>query len=94
MDWKKYNALDFDLKKFGQVGFWKKVCIQKITFWFLLFRENDLFCIFGAFLKSMILNWNFQNASDFDLKDLQRARFEIEKKILFQSRVERVMFSF
>ena len=80
----KYNALDFELKNFGHVRFWKNVCIQKITYWFNLLRENDLLCIFGAFLKSMILNSKFQNASDFVSKVLQRARFGIQKKHIFK----------
>ena len=91
LDWKKLNVLDFELKKFGRVRFWKNVCIQKITFWFFLLRENDIFCIFTAFLKGKILNWKFQYKSDFDLKDLQRVGFGIEKKHL-QSRIERVNF--
>ena len=49
---------------------------QKINFWCILLRENEIFCFF----KSMILNWKFQYASDFDLKDLQRVGFGIEKK--------------
>ena len=92
--WKKYNALDFELKIFQHVRFQKIVCIQKIRLWFNLLRENDLLCIFGAFLKSMIFNSKFQNASDVVLKILQRARFGIQKKTQFQSRIERVMFSF
>ena len=56
LDWKKYNVLDSEFKKFGRVRFWKNVCIQKITFWFILLRENDNFCIFSAFLKGKILN--------------------------------------
>ena len=85
LDWKKYNALDFELKIFGHVRFWKNVCIQKIRFWFILLRENDIFCIFGAFLKSIFLNWKFQYASDFDLRGLQRVRFEIEKNTFSKS---------
>ena len=53
--------------------FWSK----KILFWFFLLRENDIFCIFRAFLKSMRLNWNFHYVSDFDLKKIQRVRFWI-----------------
>ena len=51
LDWKKYNTLDFELKIFRHVRFWKNVCIQKITFWFFLLRENEIFCIFRAFFK-------------------------------------------
>ena len=66
-------------------GVWKKVCIQKITFWFNLLRENDIFCLFGAFLRSIILNWKIRNASDFDLKVLQSVRFGIENKLFSNS---------
>ena len=54
MDWQKYTALGFELQFFRHVRFWKNVCIQKITFWFFLLRENDISCIFHPFLKSMI----------------------------------------
>ena len=74
-------------------GFEKLFASKKINFWFNLLRENDLFCIFGAFLKSMFLNWNFQNASDFDIKIYKAPELGL-KKIFFQSRIERVMFSF
>ena len=75
-------------------GVWKNVCIQKITFWFFLLRENDLFCIFGAFLTSIILNWKLQYASDFDLRGLQRVRFEIEKNTFSKSYWTRHVFIF
>ena len=52
---KKYNASDSELKNFRHFRFGKNVCIQKITFWFNLLRENDINCIFCALLKSMIL---------------------------------------
>ena len=85
MNWKNHNALDFGSKVFRHVSFWKTFRIQKITFWFNLLRENDIFYIFCAFLKSMVLNWKFNyvsdfelkkyNASDFKTKFLQRVRF-------------------
>ena len=53
--------------------------------WFILH-------FFGAFLKNMILNWKFQNASDFALKVLQRARFGIEKKTFSKSYWTRNVF--
>ena len=93
VDWKKYNAVDFELKIFGNVIFWKSVSIQKITFWFNLLRENETFRIFGAFLEAWFWKETLQNASHFKLKVLQRVRFGIEK-IHFQSRIERVMLSF
>ena len=53
-------------------------CFQKIRLWIRLLRENDGFCIFPVFLKSMILekkftmrrilNWNIYNVSDFEKK--------------------------
>ena len=79
LDWKKYNALEFELKLFRLVRFWKMFAPKKITFWFFLLRENDIFCIFRAFLKSMILNWVFLYVTDFELKKLQRIRFEFNK---------------
>ena len=92
LDWKKYNALDFELKDFGHVFFWKNVCIQKTTFWFVLLRENDIFCIFGAFLKAWFWNVTFQNASHFNLKVLQRVRFGIEKNTFSKSFWTRLVF--
>ena len=73
--WKNYNALDFESKTFQQVRFWKKLRIRKITFRFILLHENDILCIFRAFLKSMILYWNILYVSDFELKKIQRVRF-------------------
>ena len=79
-DWKKYNALDFEFKVFRLVRFWDNVCIQKITFVFILLRENDIFCIFCAFSKSIILYWKILYASDFELKRKYNASdFEVEK---------------
>ena len=85
LDWKKYNALDFELKNFGHVNFWKNVCIQKTTFWFVLLCENDIFCIFGAFLKAWFWKETFQNASHFNLKVLRGVRFGIEKNTFSKS---------
>ena len=36
----------------------------------MLLREDDIFYIFRAFLKNMILYWKFHYASDFDLKKI------------------------
>ena len=70
--------------------FEKNVCIQKITFWFFWLRENDIFCIFRVFLKSMnriekfitcqILNRKKYNASDFELQKYNASDFEFEEK--------------
>ena len=79
LDWKNNNALDFELKIFQHFRVRKNVCNQKITFCFLLHRKNDIFCIFCAFLKSMILYWKFHYVSDFELKKIQRVRFWIWK---------------
>ena len=48
-------------------------------FWFVLLRENDVFCNFCAFWRSMILNYKFYNVSDFELKKLQHVRIWIQK---------------
>ena len=79
LDWKKYYALDFELKTFRHVRFWKNVCIQKITSSFILLRENDIFCILCAFSKSMMLYWNFQNFSEFELKKRNASDFDLKK---------------
>ena len=75
---KKYNASDFGLKRIQRVRFLNesfstcqisKLCMHsKITFWFILLRENDQFYIFCAFFESMILNWKFHYVTDFELK--------------------------
>ena len=72
---KKYNALDFELKIFRHVRFWKIVCIRKITFWFILLRENYIFGIFRTFLKSMMLHWNFHYVLNFDFRKIKRVIF-------------------
>ena len=54
LDWKKYNALDCELKIFWHARFWKNVCIQEITFGFFLLRENDILCIFLCFFKKHV----------------------------------------
>ena len=69
MDWKKYNVLDFELKKLGRFRFWINVCIQKNTFWFNLLREKDIFCIFSAFFKT----------HNFEMKISKRVRFQFER---------------
>ena len=94
LDWKKYNALDFELWNFGHFRFWKNVGIQKITFWFFLLRENDIFCIFGAFLKSINLNWKFQYASDFDLRGFPTRQICNWKKYFFKVILNASFFHF
>ena len=78
----KNNALDFEAEIILHSVFEKNVCNQKVTFWFVLPRENDIFCIFRAwleawfwiekFITSQILNWKKYNASDFEFEKLQR----------------------
>ena len=60
--------------------FEKKFGFRKITFRFILLRENDIICCFCALLKSMILFWKFLYVSDFQVKKRQRVRFLSEKK--------------
>ena len=49
--------------------------IQKITFWFISLRENDIVCIYRALLKGIILHGKLHYVSDFELKKIQRVRF-------------------
>ena len=79
LDWKKYNALDFDLKFFRHIIFWKIVCIQKIFFSSLTSWKRHT-SHFWCFSKGMISNWNFHYVSDIELKKLQRVRFWILRK--------------
>ena len=46
---------------------------------FFLLRENDIVCIFRAFLKSMILNRKLLYVTDFELKK-NTARQFLDKK--------------
>ena len=82
MDWKKHNALDFELKIFRHVRFWKIFRIQKITFWFILLRANDIICIYRGFLKSKILYWKSHYVSDFELQTKHNAT-DLEKFFSF-----------
>ena len=75
LDWKKYNALDFELKFFRPLRFWTIVCIRKITFWFILLRDNDIFCICSCFFKK----------HDFVLKISLRVRLWHEKTTTHQT---------
>ena len=60
------NTLDFENIVFVISEFEERVRFQKITFWFVFFCENDIFCIFLALLRCVILNTNFLFVSDFD----------------------------
>ena len=69
LNWKKYNASDFDLKELERVRFWKKFFfvlsdfqwkfLQRVRFW----NKNNT--------TRQILTWKFYNASDFGYKKLQ-----------------------
>ena len=97
--WNFCNESAFEFKKIQCVRFWNEIFStypiwtkslqwKKNKFWFIFFGENDIFCVFGVFSKSMILIWRFfyvlgfkqkkYNASDFESKILQRARFWIK----------------
>ena len=67
----------------------KNICIQKITFLFILLCENDILCIFRAFFKSMIFDWKIFYLSDFELKFLLRYVLDFELK-----KIQRVVFWF
>ena len=82
----KNNALVFQLNIFRHARFWKIVCIQKITFWFFLIRQNDIFFFPRAFLKSIILFRNFLCLSDFDLKK------NTTRQVLTWKKIQRVRF--
>ena len=56
--------------------------------------KTTYFAFFLLFLKRIILKWKFQNASDFDLRGLQRVRFEIEKKYIFKAVLNASSFHF
>ena len=51
----------------------KKVCNQKVLFWTILFRENDMFCVLDAFFEK----------HDFELENLLSVRFRNKKSVRF-----------
>ena len=69
---KKIQGVRFWIKHFSTCQILKSVCIQKKSRFGFLLRENDIFCIFRAFLKSMILNWTFLYVTVFEFKKKQR----------------------
>ena len=81
LDWKKYNALEFELKNFDMSGFEKMFASKKSRFGSFYSVKTTYFAFLLLFLESIILNWKFQYASDFDLEVLQCVRFEIENKL-------------
>ena len=87
------KASDFGLKNIQRIRFWiekfwtcqvfeKKFASKKSRFGSFYSVKTTYFAFLVLFLKSIFLNWKFQHASDFDLRDLQRVRFENKKKIL------------
>ena len=46
-------------KLFLKSRFCKKLCLQKISFWFKLLRQMHKFCVLRAIIKSTILKKNF-----------------------------------
>ena len=70
----------------------EKILHAKNHLWFILLQENEIFCIFGAFLKAWFWNESFQKASDFDLKFYSASDLQLRKKH-FQICIERVIFS-
>ena len=56
--------------------------------------KTTYFVFLLLFLESIILNWKFQYASDFDLEVLQRVRFGIENKKISKSYWTRQFFIF
>ena len=116
---KLFRLVTFWVKSFTEFQilpwnfFWRnqileKLCIEKITFSFILPHRNDRFCIFNAFsnarfwrkillqtqklklsfhslsdfeiifLSFLILNWNFDNASDSETSFLKCVKFTEE----------------
>ena len=74
-------------------GFEKMFASEKSRFDSIYSVKATYFAFLLQFFEAWFWNETFQNASDFDLKVLQRVRFAIGKKH-FQSRIERVMLSF
>ena len=68
LDWKKYNALDFELKIFRLVRIWKIVCTQKSCF-SSFYSVKTTYFVFLCFLKK----------HDFESKISLCVRFSIEK---------------
>ena len=71
---------DFEFNFFRHVRFWKKVCIQKITFWLILLCENEIFGFFLLFLKACFLIANFIRCQTLNWKKHNASDFQFEKK--------------
>ena len=83
LDWKKYIALDFEMKIFRLVRFLETVCTQKSRF-DSFYYVKITYLIFLCVFKSLILKWKFHYMSDFELKKMQSVRFL--NKIFFRTR--------
>ena len=66
-------------------GFEKMFASKKSRFGSFYSVKTTYFAFLVLFLKSIFLNWKFQYASDFDLRGLQRVRFEIAKNTFSKS---------
>ena len=82
--WNKEKPFRFGIKAIQRLRFWfqnnttsqtlKKILhskIQKITFWIILLRENEILC---KFLEKLG-NKTFWNVLDFELEIIQRNNF-------------------
>ena len=56
----------FEFNVLRIVGFWKKGCIQTITFWITLLHESNINYNFCAPSQSMILKQEFRDVSDWE----------------------------
>ena len=61
------QRLGYWIKKLKTCKFWKTVWIHKVILWIMLLRDNEGFCIFLAFPESIVLNWDFYDASRFEI---------------------------
>ena len=64
LDWKKDNALDFELKNFGHIRFWKILACKDHVLVHFTPRKRDILH-FWCFFESMILKWIFSNRNRF-----------------------------
>ena len=68
------QCLGYWIKKLKTCKFWKTVWIHKVTLWIMLLRDNEGFCIFLAFPESIVLNWDFYDASSFEMNNFKGVR--------------------
>ena len=69
LDWKKYNALDFELKNLWRVKFWRKNSFWKSWFWKRTLHTKNYVWILFTLLIAQILSFmcNFKK-HDFEEK--------------------------